>query len=89
MNKKEKRKVNKKEKRKVNKKEKRKGNKKVKRKGKRKEWAKVKPTIKKHVGGRLVGASALHIYFKTNPPLRYPWICSLKSRGFRCLHDLP
>ena len=38
---------------------------------------------RKNNGGRLVGASALHTYSKRDPPLRYPWICSLKTRGFR------
>ena len=32
---------------------------------------------------RLVGASSFHTYSKRNPPFRYPWICSLKTRGFR------
>ena len=43
---------------------------------------------RKRMGGRLVGASALHLFFKTNPPLRYPWTCSLRTRGFRCHHLL-
>ena len=33
--------------------------------------------------GRLVGTSTLHT-FTTSGPLRYPWTCSLKTRGFRC-----
>ena len=33
--------------------------------------------------GRLVGTSTLHT-FTTGGPLRYPWTCSLKTRGFRC-----
>ena len=32
--------------------------------------------------GRLVGTSTLHT-FTTSGPLRYPWMCSLKTRGFR------
>ena len=32
--------------------------------------------------GRLVGTSTLHT-FTTSGPLRYPWTCSLKTRGFR------
>ena len=32
---------------------------------------------------RIVGASSFHTYSKRNPPFRYPWICSLKTRGFR------
>ena len=39
---------------------------------------------RKKMGGRLVGASAIHLYFPRNPPLRYPWTCSLRTRGFRC-----
>ena len=43
---------------------------------------------RKRMGGRLVGASAIHLYFPRNPPLRYPWTCSLRTRGFRCHHLL-
>ena len=43
---------------------------------------------RKKMGGRLVGASAIHLYFPRNPPLRYPWTCSLRTRGFRCHHLL-
>ena len=32
--------------------------------------------------GRLGGTSTLHT-FTTSGPLRYPWTCSLKTRGFR------
>ena len=52
------------------------------RKGRKQVRTRAKP--KKDVGGRLVGASATHLYFPSNPPLRYPWTCSLRTRGFRC-----
>ena len=57
------------------------------RKTKAQKRAKVKH--RKKNGGRLVGASSLHTYSKRNPPFRYPWICSVKTRGFRLLYDTP
>ena len=42
---------------------------------------------KQNKDDRLVGPSALHTYSKRNPPVRYPWICSLKTRGFRYVLD--
>ena len=51
----------------------------------RKVWRQKRAETKQRENnrGRLVGASAFHTYSKRDPPLRYPWICSLKTRGFR------
>ena len=51
------------------------------RKVEKRKKAKAKHRRKK--GNRLVGASAQHT--DVNLQLRYPWICSLKTRGFRWL----
>ena len=51
------------------------------RKVEKRKKAKAKDRRKK--GNRLVGASAQHT--EVNLQLRYPWICSLKTRGFRWL----
>ena len=48
---------------------------------KRRKRAKAKHGRKK--GDRLVGATAHHTYSRSNPPFRYPWICSLRTQGFR------
>ena len=52
----------------------------------RRKVTKHKRARAKHVrkkGDRLVGASSLHTYRTSNPPLRYPWTCSLRTQGFR------
>ena len=51
------------------------------RKVEKRKKAKAKHRRKK--GNRLVGASAQHT--DVNLQLRYPWICSLRTRGFRWL----
>ena len=54
----------------------------IQRKATRKDRTASTPRIIAEENGRLVGTSTLHTFTKRGP-LRYPWMCSLKTRGFR------
>ena len=55
------------------------------RRGKVKKHKRARAKHVRKKGDRLVGASSLHTYRTSNPPFRYPWTCSLRTQGFRCV----